>query len=127
MRNNGHQNKLAQLDREWEIERQQYLISLRGIRLSGRYYVPTVELGIGMAILGGVLGLIWTIIALSLPGQAPHLGALSPTKIFLLIGAIFTVVFVSYGIYCYNKAKEYQNAFKGYMSRRQQIKLEELD
>jgi len=71
------QNELAQLDREWEIERQQYLIADRW----GRRYVPTPGIAIAVAVFGGVFGLIWTIMAVAITNGAPDVGAFSIAKV----------------------------------------------
>src|SRR5437868_14334326 len=52
------QNELARIDREWEAERQQYLIPYR--YRTGKWQVPTTGMGIRLAVVGGVFGLLWT-------------------------------------------------------------------
>src|SRR4051794_35230267 len=55
------QNELAEIDRAWQIERQQYLITDR----YGRGQVPTPAMGVLTAVLGGMFGLFWTVMAAS--------------------------------------------------------------
>jgi hypothetical protein len=110
-----HQNELAQIDREWEIERQQYLIRSK----YGIAHVPSVGMGIGTAVFGGAFGLFWTIMATATTWAAPDVGPFSIAKIvFPLFGIIFIVAAISYGAYCVSKAKKYQEAFDAYKARR---------
>src|SRR5262245_42739651 len=52
-----YQNELAQIDREWEIERQNYLVAdRRGVR-----HIPTTGASLASAGLVGVFGIFWTI------------------------------------------------------------------
>jgi hypothetical protein len=110
-----HQNDLAQIDREWHIEREQYLIPDRW----GRRYVPTAGLGIGGAVIGGVFGVFWTIMAFAITSGAPDVGAFSIAKVvFPLFGVVFVAAAVGYGLYAYSKAQQYQAAFRAYQDRR---------
>src|SRR4051794_11923089 len=43
-----HQNELAQIDREWAMERERYLVADR----YGRRHVPTAGGGVGAAVVG---------------------------------------------------------------------------
>lgn len=110
-----HQNELSQIDRAREIERQQYLVR-------GRYgiaQVPTVGMGVGTALVGGVFGLFWTIMAVSITGAAPDFGPFSITKVvFPLFGVGFNVAAIGYGLYVYSRAQRYQQAFAEYQARR---------
>jgi hypothetical protein len=116
-----YQNKLAQIDREWQIERQQYLIRSR----YGIAQVPTAGMGIGTALIGGAFGVFWTMLALSIAGAAPH-----PTSdfssliriFFPLFGIVFTVAAIGGGIYACIKAQKYQEAFAAYQERRARVK-----
>jgi hypothetical protein len=111
-----YQNELAQIDREWQIEQQRYLITNRyGLR-----QVPTAGMGIGTAVVGGVFGVFWTIVALAITGSAPDAGPFSIAKVvFPLFGVLFTGAAIGYGIYCYNRAQQYQRAFQEYQARRE--------
>src|SRR5712692_1011574 len=65
-----YETELARLDREWEMERQQYLIRNQyGIR-----QLPTTGIGIAMAGVGGVFGTLWTIVAFAITRSAPDVG-----------------------------------------------------
>ncbi len=114
-----YQNELAQLDRAWQIEQQRYLIADR----YGRRLVPTPGMGIGGAVIGGVFGVFWTIMAFAITGSAPDVGPFSVAKvIFPLIGVLFTGAAIGYGIYCYNRAQQYQRAFQAYQTRREAVR-----
>src|SRR5262249_44557684 len=81
-----YQNELAQVDREWEIERQRYVITDR----YGRQQIPTAGMGIGIAVVGGVFGLIWTVVAFSLTSAAPDFGPFGLIRfVFPLFGLVF--------------------------------------
>jgi hypothetical protein len=116
-----YQNELAQIDRAWEVERQQYL-------LRGRYgmaMVPTAGVGIGMAVVGGLFGVFWTVMALSITGSAPNFGPFAVARVvFPLFGVVFTAAAVGYGTYAYARAKKYQEAFAAYQARRERVKPE---
>jgi hypothetical protein len=116
-----YQNELAQIDREWQIERQQYLI--RG--QYGTAQVPTSGMGIGTAVVGGLFGAFWTIMAISITAGAPDFGGFSVAKVFFpLFGVVFTGGAIGYGMYCYAKAQKYQEAFAAYQARRAGAKPE---
>ncbi len=116
-----YQNELAQLDREWQNERQQYLIR-------GRYgvaQVPTPGMGIGMAVVVGMFGMFWTILAVSLTSGGPNDGVFAIAKvIFPLFGVLFTVAGIAVGVNAYSKGQKYQEAYAAYTARRAQVKRE---
>jgi hypothetical protein len=117
----SHPNELERLDREWQLERQQYLITDR----YGRSLIPTAGMGLATAILGGLFGTFWTIMAVSLTGAAPEFGPFAVAKvIFPLFGVLFTAAAVGFGIYAYRRARQYQEAFEAYRARRERVKPE---
>lgn len=110
-----HQNELAQIDRQWQIEREQYLIPDR----YGRRHVPTAGFGIGGAVVGGLFGVFWTIMAFAITSGAPDHGPFSIAKVaFPLFGVVFTVAAIGYGLYTASRAEKYQAAFRAYQQRR---------
>jgi hypothetical protein len=120
--NNVHyDNELARIDREWEMERQQYLVRTRyGVRT-----VPTAGMGIGMAIVAGVFGTLWTIMAIAITGAAPAFGPFAVAKvIFPLFGVFFILFGIGFGVYCYKMAQRYEEAFRAYQVRRQAVRPE---
>ncbi len=110
-----HQNDLAQLDREWEIERQQYLVTGK----HGRQFVPTTGMGLLSAVGGGAFGVFWTVMAVSMMSGAPGDGAFGVAKVFFpLFGVVFIMVAVGWGVYCFLRAQKYDAAFRAYQDRR---------
>lgn len=97
--------QLAEIDRQWQIERERYLISGR----FGRKCIPTMTAGIITAVGGGAFGLFWTMISVSMPAAGP---------MFPLFGVLFTLVSVCYGLNAFVKARRYRRAFVAYKARR---------
>jgi hypothetical protein len=118
-----YQNELAQIDREWQIESDRYLIADR----AGRRTIPTAGMGVAMALIGGVGGLIWTIFAASITHMGPE-GHGPPAIIgiiFPLFGVLFMGTAIGYGIYCCSRAAKYRQAFKDYKARRRAVRQED--
>ncbi len=114
-----YQNDLAQIDREWQIERQKYLLSDR----YGRWQVPTAGMGIGIAIGGGLFGAFWTVMAIAITGSAPDFAPFAVAKIvFPLFGLLFIGAAIGFGIYCYRRAQQYESAFAAYQARRRAVR-----
>jgi hypothetical protein len=120
-----YQNELARLDREWEIEREQYMISGR----YGRRHIPTPGASLAGAAVVGVFGVLWTILAFTMmsgfggPEGSPF-GIVS--CIFPLFGVMFTVFGVWMGIHAHGKAQKYQEALAAYQRRRAQVRPEQF-
>jgi hypothetical protein len=109
-----HQNELARIDREWQIEREQYLITGR----YGRREVPTAAMGWTTAVFGGVFGLFWTVLAFTITSGAPNDGPFAIAKvIFPLFGVGFIAVAIAWGVYCASRAEKYQAAYRAYQAR----------
>lgn len=110
-----HQNELARIDREWEAERQQYMLADR----YGRRSVPTPGMGIIAGAVGGLFGAFWTIMACAITGEAPDVGPFAVAKVmFPLFGVVFTVAAIGYGIYTVTRAQKYEQALAAYKARR---------
>ncbi|HEY0734860.1 MAG TPA: SHOCT domain-containing protein [Herpetosiphonaceae bacterium] len=101
------QNEINQLDRDWDRERETYMVRGR----YGSRYIPSE----GTSLLGGIaivgFGLFWTISTLEMgaPGFFPLFGV-----IFIIFGAVTS--FISYG-----KAGAYKEAEQRYQERRRQL------
>jgi hypothetical protein len=109
------EHELARIDREWEIERQQYLIVDR----FGRRQIPTASMGIGMAVIGGVGGVLWTMFASSFTAGFPDEGPFGGAKSFFpAFGILFIVAAVGFGLHCFYRANRYQRAYLAYQARR---------
>jgi hypothetical protein len=111
-------NELARLDREWEMAREQFLIANRyGIK-----QVPTIGMGIGTMVVGGVFGTFWTIVAFAMTRSAPDIGPFLIIKVvFPLFGLVFIGAALGYGGYCYVRAQKYERAFEAYRTRRLEL------
>lgn len=114
-----YQNDLARLDREWEIEREQYMVEGK----YGRRYLPTPGGSLGMAVVGGVFGIFWTIMTVSMmfagPAEEPFRVA---SCLFPLFGVLLTCFAVSLGVNAYAKAQKYQEALARYQRRRSDVR-----
>jgi len=100
-------NQLAELDRSWEIEREQYMMTGR----YGRRYLPTTGGSVVGAIVIAVFGLFWMV-------MASQTGA---PGIFPLFGVIFIVVGVGSALSGSGKAQQYREAESRYQSRRAEL------
>jgi len=100
------QNRVAQLDREWDLERETYMVN-------GKYgrHLPSRVGNVVGGLLAVGFGIFWTIMAVSM--EAP----------FFM--PIFGVVFVTLGavgsIHGFYKAGLYQSAQASYQRRRQDL------
>jgi hypothetical protein len=109
----AQQNELARIDREWQIEREQYL-------LRGRYgqQMPPSP---GMSLVGGAVivgfGLLWTTLAFAITVNSPFGGA----SIFPLFGVIFIVGGLGWAVYTHKLALRYEQAHAEYQRRRREI------
>src|SRR4051794_21535805 len=118
-----YQNELERIDREWQIEREKYMVPDR----FGRRHVPTVGGGLTGAVVIGVFGVFWTIMAFSITSGAPDEGPFGLVKVFFpLFGVVFTVFGVYMGIQAAGKAEAYNRAFAAYQARRAGVKREDF-
>ena len=118
-----YQNELERIDREWQIEREHYMVADR----YGRRHIPTVGTGQLTAVGGGLFGLFWTVMAFSITSGAPDFGPFSIAKVFFpLFGIVFTVGAMVYGLHLVNKATAYNKAFAAYQKRRAAVKAEDF-
>lgn len=113
-----YQNELARIDREWQIERERYMIAGK----TGRH-LPTAGEGLVTAVVGGVFGVFWTVMAFSMTSGAPDFGPFAIANVVMpLFGVVFTVGAIGLGIYAMNKAQAYNQAFAAYQRRRAAVK-----
>ena len=107
------QNELAQLDREWELERENYMV----VGKYGRKHIP----GKVSSVLGGFFivgfGIFWTVMAASMTG----FGGAGVLSIFPLFGVLFILFGAGMSIVAFIKAGQYEEAQKRYQRRRQEI------
>lgn len=125
-------NEIARLDRQWSMEREQYLVRGR----YGRTSIPTEGGSIGAGIVIIVFGIFWMIMASSIgssmrgpssigfqpPGfpGASNSGPVSTIgNIFPLFGVLFIIAGIISCIVSFNKASGYKEAQRRYEEQRQ--------
>jgi hypothetical protein len=119
-----YQNELARIDREWEIEREQYMMTDK----YGNRQVPTPGMSLVMAVVIGIFGIGWTIMAFSITSSGPQEGGFEVFScLFPLFGIVFTCVGIGVGINAYAKAQKYQEALAAYQRRRAQVRPGQFD
>jgi hypothetical protein len=105
------QNELAQVDREWGMERENYMVAGK----DGRKYIPS-KVG---SVFGGVLivgfGIFWTSMTISIFSGA---GVFS---FFPLFGVLFILFGAGTSIWDFVKAGQYEEAQERYQRRRREI------
>lgn len=118
-----YQNELARIDREWQIEREKYMLTGK----YGRRFIPTVALGGFIAVGGGLFGVFWALVAFGITSAMPDRDGFAGAKVFFpLIGVLIPIGAVAYGVYVINKANEYSRALAAYQKRRAAIKAEDF-
>jgi len=97
------QNEVEQLDREWAMERERYMVT-------GRYGYRSIP-SQGASVLGGVLfvafGILWTVLASGIGGG-----------FFAMFGVLFILFGAGISIYSFIKAGQYEEARQRYQRRR---------
>ncbi len=101
-----HEDELARIDREWDRERERYMVRRR----HGRRYVPSATAGVVMGLLGVGIGLFWAVTTLNLGGG---LGGA-----FSLFGVLFACLAAGLGVHQFNRAMRYRAAHAAYQRRR---------
>lgn len=100
------QNEIAGLDREWDFEREKYMIKTK----HGNRHVPTE----GGAVVGGILvtafGIFWTFMATG-----------SGAGAFAMFGILFIGAGIASSISGFNKAGHYKKAERRYRQRRSDL------
>lgn len=106
-------HQVEALDREWELEREKYMITHK----NGSRDIPTEGGAIGNGVVATVFGAIWTSMTLGMPSQMP--GAVR--VLFPLIGVMIIVGGIFASISTYQNAEKYRNAERRYRSRREDL------
>lgn len=114
------QNAVAQLDREWEMEKEQYMDTNR----YGSRSLPSE----GGSLFGGLIiagfGVFWTILAFSITSGASAAGAPGIATVFPFFGVLFILVGVGSSISSYSKAGQYREAERRYQEKRARLLAE---
>jgi len=117
-----YQNELARIDREWAMEREKYYITTR----YGQRQLPSPGMGIAVGVIGGIFGIIWTVMAIAITGSAPSVGPFVVAKVvFPLFGVVFIVVAIVMGSKWHAQAQEFARALERYQQRRRAVRPEQ--
>lgn len=110
--------ELTVLDREWELDRENYMVTTK----HGGRHIPSEAGSIGGGIAITLFGCFWTVMAFAITSDAPSFGpfAIAQTG-FPLFGIIFIIVGIVSSISSYNKAGDYRRAQQRYRRRRAEI------
>lgn len=106
----ARQNKVAAIDRQWDREKEQFMIAGK----DGRRHLPSETGAVFTGVAFGVVGIIWCIAAFS---------SGSPMGVFGVVVVIIGVVIAGVN---YAKAEEYQKAHRRYRQRRTNAARAEL-
>ena len=107
------QNEIALLDRQWELDRQKYLIAGH----NGVLHIPNKHENIVGSIVVVVFGGFWTIMAADVTaGSSDSFGRLFP-----LFGILFMIVGIAGGLRSYKPPTRYEEALKRYEARCRQL------
>ena len=101
------QNEVARLDREWELERENYLWADR----NGSRQIPSVGTSLAMMVVSVLFGVFWIAMVSSTNGP----------PIMAAAGVLIIVVGLGVGISILGKASAYQQAEAAYQIRRQKL------
>ena len=107
------QNELAQLDREWELEREDYMVTGR----YGNRHIPKQSTSLLSGIVIVVFGIFWTSMASTITG----FGAPGAFSFFPMFGVLFIVVGVIVSISSFFTARQYNEAQRRYKRRRREL------
>jgi predicted phage tail protein len=117
----AHEKDLERIDREWELEREQYLVAdKQGVR-----QVPDTASSVIGGVVVTVFGLIWTVMAFSITSGFNEFGGPGGfASVFPLFGVVFVLAGIGMSIYSYPKAQQYQQAYERYQTRRAAVRSE---
>lgn len=101
------QNQLAQVDRQWDRERERYLVTNK----QGHRREPNRAAAIMSGILVLAFGIFWMVVVTS--------KARSPS--FSLFGLVFIIIGLAVSILNYNRSAEFRRAQRRYYQRRREI------
>ncbi len=114
------QNAVAQLDREWAMEREQYMVT-------GRYGSRSLP-SEGGSLFGGLIiagfGVFWTILAFTITSGASAAGAPGIASVFPFFGVLFILAGIGSSISSYSKAGQYREAKQRYQDKRARLLTE---
>ncbi len=113
-----HQTELETLERQWEAERESFMVTNN----TGAKRLPDESSSMLGGIITTVFGLFWTVMAIGITSSAPSFGVFGIAK---LVFPAFGVLFIVFGIVSAarnsRKAREYKVAEQAYRRRRQRL------
>jgi len=113
------QNELAALDREWELKREDFIVSGN----DGHPIIPTVASSIIGGVMITVFGSVWTAMAGSITAIFPPWGPFGIAKVaFPLFGVLFIIGGIATSIVSCSKAIKHREAERRYHRRRNELK-----
>ena len=107
------QNEIAQLDREWELERENYMV----VGKNGHRHIPGKASSVFVGIFTVGFGIFWTAMAASMIG----FGGDGVFSIFPLFGVLSVLFGAGMSIYAFVKAGQYEQAQQRYQRRRREM------
>jgi Short C-terminal domain len=107
------QNELAQIDREWGMERENYMVTGK----YGRKYIPDKVSSVFGGIFAVGVGIFWMAMTTSITGFGGA-GVFSP---FPLFGVLFILFGVGASFWSFVQAELYEEAQERYQRRRREI------
>ena len=105
-------SELAALDREWELERENYMVTSK----HGGKHIPSEAGSIGGGVVITLFGCFWTVMALIVTSFIPIINVVFP-----LFGIVFVIAGIASSMSSYNKAGDYRRAQELYRRRREEI------
>ena len=106
--------EIAELDREWELERENYQV----VGKYGRRYTPSKSSSVIQGIVITGFGLFWTAVAFTITGGT----SFGLARLFPLFGIAFVVLGIGSSIRAYGKAQQYEEVQERYRQRRRDLK-----
>ena len=103
---------LADLDREWEAERERYLVKGK----HGQTSAPSTGSGAASIVIALIFGGFWTTFAMGIAQGSP-----GPAALFPLFGILFIIIGVVSGVRQISKAQSLEEARTRYRSRRAEL------
>jgi DNA-directed RNA polymerase subunit RPC12/RpoP len=114
------QNEIDALDREWEAEKERFMVTGK----HGHRHLPTRTGSLAGGIMITVFGIFWTAMAAGIAGFTGRFGGGPFGRLFScfpLFGVVFIVFGIGMSIISYNKAGEYEKALRRYNQRREEM------
>ncbi len=114
----SEQGEVASLDRQWELERENYLVSDK----HGGRHIPSEGGAIGGGIVITIFGCFWTAMAIGITSGAPNVGPFAVAKFaFPAFGVLFVCAGIAMSVFQFSKAGAYRRAKQRYKRRRSDL------